>query len=156
MSWEVMPRYSASSPAMVDMATALRVAEDEKRAYAAALEGAYGAEMKQVAEVQGLKGIVISRARPSDTCPWRDEITGFDLGDLPYHAIRHFECLTFVPKKGGFKVFFRRQFLLEVQAMKGEPLMMPVLRALDDQHQLDPFSKEAQDLWQKKHVITPR
>lgn len=56
--YNVNPRYSAGSPAMVDAATARRVAVHEKDEYKANLEGIYGEEAKAEAEKRGLKGIV--------------------------------------------------------------------------------------------------
>ena len=55
--YNVRPRYTAGSPAMVDEATARRVAEQEKDAYEAALEGVYGEEDQRKAKALGLRGI---------------------------------------------------------------------------------------------------
>lgn len=58
--WNVAPRYTAGSPAMVDEATARRVAEQEKRAIVGVLAGAYGEEARKQAEQLDLAGIVWS------------------------------------------------------------------------------------------------
>lgn len=56
--YNVAPRYSPGSPALVDRETAKKVALDEEDAYFFAMEGRYGAEKQQRAETEGLKGIV--------------------------------------------------------------------------------------------------
>lgn len=56
--WNVRPRYSAGSPAMVDERTALSVARDEQEEYKAALDGIYGAKEASRARELGLSGIV--------------------------------------------------------------------------------------------------
>lgn len=52
--WNVNPRYSAGSPAMVDERTAQRVADEEVRAYGHAREGVYGAEEQRRARNMGV------------------------------------------------------------------------------------------------------
>jgi hypothetical protein len=56
--FDVHPRYSAGSPAMVDMQTALGVARDEQQMFPGALEGVFGAEERRAAQTLGLGGIV--------------------------------------------------------------------------------------------------
>lgn len=57
--YNLNPRYTPGSPAMVyDNATAARVAKQEKAFYEDALTGIMGADMKERAEREGLKGIV--------------------------------------------------------------------------------------------------
>lgn len=58
--WNVAPRYTSGSPAMVDEATARRVAEQEQAAVAAIMLGMCGPEEKARAERLGLEGIVWS------------------------------------------------------------------------------------------------
>lgn len=63
--WNVAPRYTCGSPASVSEVLALRVADEEKAAYAAHLEGVYGPDAKADAERRGLRRIaevVIERA----------------------------------------------------------------------------------------------
>lgn len=55
--FNVRPRYTPGSPAMVGMDLAERVAREEARAIRAALEGAYGVEQQKKAQEEGLKGI---------------------------------------------------------------------------------------------------
>jgi hypothetical protein len=66
--WNVVPRYTAGSPAAVDPETAERVAKEERAAYERVLTGAYGEEEKRRAERLGLEGIVYwyieARRRP--------------------------------------------------------------------------------------------
>lgn len=76
----VRPRYSAGSPAQVDDHTALGVADDEKKDYEHAMEGAYGEEAKLRAEALGLRGIVYAMAESGSGKNFRwliqDLITG--------------------------------------------------------------------------------
>lgn len=55
--FNVRPRYTAGSPAMVDAVTAERVAGEEKRGYERAIEGIYGPEEQHRAICEGLFGI---------------------------------------------------------------------------------------------------
>ena len=56
--YNVRPRYTSGSPAIVDAQTAARVAKQEKEAYEDALTGDLGADLKARAEREGLQGIV--------------------------------------------------------------------------------------------------
>lgn len=56
--YNVRPRYTPGSPAMVDAATAARVARQEKAGYEDALSGVYGVELQTRAQNEGLRGIV--------------------------------------------------------------------------------------------------
>lgn len=56
--YTVAPRYTPGSPAMVPQPIAEKVAEEEKRAYQAALTGVMGEAEKAMAETFGLRGIV--------------------------------------------------------------------------------------------------
>lgn len=71
--YQVAPRYSGGSPAMVTESVALRVMADETFARNAALEGVFGEEERRRAQTLGLSGIV---ERLTD----RDE--GWDVEDL--------------------------------------------------------------------------
>jgi hypothetical protein len=57
VSYNVRPRYTGGSPAMVDERTARRVAESEQDSYEAALEGIYGPEYQERADSLGVRGI---------------------------------------------------------------------------------------------------
>lgn len=57
-SFHVAPRWSSGSPAMVDIATAMKVAADELDCGHGAAQGIYGEEAKLKYELCGLRGIV--------------------------------------------------------------------------------------------------
>ena len=76
MFYSVTPRYSGGSPAMVDQSTALRVVQDERGEYEAALSGIYGAEKKARAEREGLDFIVVCMDERRDRWDVADAITG--------------------------------------------------------------------------------
>lgn len=57
--FDVRPRYTAGSGAMVDERTARKVAAEERDAYEAALLGVYGEAERTKAEREGLSGIAI-------------------------------------------------------------------------------------------------
>src|SRR5262245_50457146 len=58
--YEVAPRYTPGSPALVEPGTAARVAEHERKSYLTARAGIYGSEEQARAERLGLAGIVWS------------------------------------------------------------------------------------------------
>lgn len=60
-NYNVAPRYTPGSPALVDYQTAQGVAEDERRAYERALSGRYGDAERVNAQALGLSGIVERR-----------------------------------------------------------------------------------------------
>jgi hypothetical protein len=64
--FNVAPRYSAGSPALVDESIALRVALQEQDCYDCAKDGRYGADMQKQAASMGLSGIVELRAETKD------------------------------------------------------------------------------------------
>lgn len=76
--FNVNPRYTSGSPAMVDGPTAARVAVQEREAYERELAGTYGEELKKRAETLGLKGIVEHVLREER----RDRRDGFMVRDL--------------------------------------------------------------------------
>lgn len=78
------PRYSAGSPAMVDMVTALGVARDEMRAYSHVLVGYTGPENQAAAQKLGLGGIV----------EWKQEAASFKLGGNSFTTILAYDLLT--------------------------------------------------------------
>jgi hypothetical protein len=57
MHFNVAPRYTGGSPAAVREEIAVRVAQEEKRAYEQVLTGAFGDEELHTAKTKGLKGI---------------------------------------------------------------------------------------------------
>lgn len=59
--YNVAPRYTAGSPALVDYDTAAQVAKEEKAAYERCLEGVYGTDMQDKARRLGLDFIVEGR-----------------------------------------------------------------------------------------------
>ena len=76
-SWfNVAPRYSPGSPALVSQAIAERVAADEVDFYRAVLEGVYGPDEVARAQQLGLDGIVEERVERHDGELVRDVITG--------------------------------------------------------------------------------
>ena len=58
LQFHVRPRYTAGSPALVHDTVALKVAEEEARAYEHALSGSWGEDEKKRAETLGLNDIV--------------------------------------------------------------------------------------------------
>lgn len=75
VKYDVRPRYTAGSPAMVDEATARRVAKQEKTGYEMALEGFYGEEAKMEAEQRGMGAVVFSWTEKGNTLIITDMIT---------------------------------------------------------------------------------
>ena len=76
--WNVRPRYTPGSPALVDCRTATKVAKDEKEFYEYALSGTWGEKEKARAEAEGLRGIaehVIYEKR-------ENRVNGFVVRDL--------------------------------------------------------------------------
>jgi hypothetical protein len=78
-SFDVKPRYSGGSPALVDEATARRVAAQEKDMIVGYLEGIYGEAEKLVAETMGLAWIVWFSSQKGNTVTREDVITGDKL-----------------------------------------------------------------------------
>jgi len=76
--YNVRPRYTSGSPAMVDAQTAARVAKQEKAAYEDALSGQLGVELRERAEREGCRGIAerVMRERR------QNRVNGFDVYDL--------------------------------------------------------------------------
>lgn len=75
--YNVAPRWTGGSPAQVDALTAYRVVDEEQDAHLHALEGAYGAEQKRLAERPfALDGIVEYLQEFSDGWLVFDLITG--------------------------------------------------------------------------------
>lgn len=73
--YNVEPRYTPGSPAMVSYPQAKTVARDEREAYQACLEGLCGPEQKARAEELGLKGIVEERHEEHNRIYYHDLIT---------------------------------------------------------------------------------
>jgi hypothetical protein len=76
--FNVAPRYTCGSPAMVSAAIALRVADEEKEGYAVTLEGVYGPEAKALAERAGLRRIAEAVIEKADCWLVHDLITQED------------------------------------------------------------------------------
>jgi hypothetical protein len=74
--WNVAPRYTAGSPAMVDEVTARLVAKQEKHAIIGVLEGSCGEELRKQAEQLGLAGIVWSSMELGKATVIIDLLTG--------------------------------------------------------------------------------
>jgi hypothetical protein len=76
LTWNVAPRYTAGSPAMVDATTASRVAAQEQDAIAGYLDGSCGEANRAMAEQLGLGGIVWRSLERRQTLVSQDFITG--------------------------------------------------------------------------------
>jgi hypothetical protein len=76
MHFNVRPRFTPGSPALVNEHTALHVAKGEKMAYEDALTGTFGTPDLEVARAQGLKGIVEAAFERGDGWDVRDVLTG--------------------------------------------------------------------------------
>jgi hypothetical protein len=76
MHYNVKPRYTPGSPAMVDERIARRVVQQERQAYEDALSGAWGEKERQTAEKLGLEGIVEEVREKSGALHVLDLITG--------------------------------------------------------------------------------
>jgi hypothetical protein len=100
--YNVAPRYTAGSPALVDYTTAMQVAKEEARAYPHCLDGTYGPELQARAKELGLHGIVESRTNYAHHYLAEDLITGrrYDSRDLdprkPGRLVRLKGSLTFL------------------------------------------------------------
>jgi len=76
-SYNVAPRYTCGSPALVDQATAERVAREECKAFYVALSGRYGDEEARATALKlGLGGIVEARETLARSYRFRDLLTG--------------------------------------------------------------------------------
>ena len=80
--WNVAPRYTAGSPAMVSETIARRVAKQEQDAIIAAREGAFGEKAQEMAERLGLAGIVWSSLETRKGVIITDLLTGEARVDL--------------------------------------------------------------------------
>lgn len=63
--FSVYPRYTSGSPALVNETVAIHVAQQELSSYKFVLSGRYGEEKKSLAELYGLRGIVLSLTEKS-------------------------------------------------------------------------------------------
>lgn len=73
--YNVKPRYSPGSPAMVDAPTAAMVANDEKDGHERTLSGVYGDEAREKAEKDTLRGLAERVTERSDCWLIQDLIT---------------------------------------------------------------------------------
>lgn len=74
--YNVAPRYTAGSPAMVDQDTALRVVDQERQAYEYTMAGARSPDAARQAAADGLGGIVEEVTERADCWLVTDLITG--------------------------------------------------------------------------------
>jgi hypothetical protein len=75
--YNVAPRWSSGSPAMVDRRTAIGVAGDEQSSHSHALQGFYGEDKQRAAQAPGaLSGIVEHRHESGRGWFVRDLLTG--------------------------------------------------------------------------------
>jgi hypothetical protein len=74
--YNVAPRYTSGSPAMVAEDTAIRVAQEELAAHAHAQTGIYGVDAMERAEREGLDGIAYSCYEARNKMYVHDLITG--------------------------------------------------------------------------------
>jgi hypothetical protein len=74
--YNVAPRHTSGSPAMVDERTALRVARQERVSYERSLEGFYGEESREKAQEAGISGIVEVRREKKKSWDVLDLCTG--------------------------------------------------------------------------------
>jgi len=88
--YDVKPRYTSGSPAMVEERIAQRVAQQEKQAYQAYLEGAYGPEGTETATKMGLDWIAWATVESSSNLSLTDLITGMMmLKPIKYDGVRY-------------------------------------------------------------------
>lgn len=64
--YRVTPRYTAGSPALVNLTVAERVLANELAAWARAITGAYGAALCAKARAEGVLGIVVDHYSSKD------------------------------------------------------------------------------------------
>lgn len=74
--YNVAPRYTPGSPAMVGQDIAERVMKEEQVGYRHALDGIYGTEHQRVAQERGLAGIVYTTTERRNAYIKNDLITG--------------------------------------------------------------------------------
>lgn len=75
ITYNVAPRYTPGSPALVDRATAERVAKEEDESYKLAITGHAGEEAKLRAMEEGRFGIVEERWEERNRMHYRDLLT---------------------------------------------------------------------------------
>ena len=152
MCYELIPRYSGGSPAMVhDGQLARRIAKQEREAYQWCLEGIRGEEWKKLAETQGLSGIILERLSESR---YRDMVTDEEFRDIPYGTIRNPNRIYTWKKGSNMRYFFRRKLVVTLTRSKDKDAhMTPVLRAMQEQFGTDPMSAEAWGLWRDRQEI---
>lgn len=109
MGYNVIPKYSGGSPALVDEATARRVAWQEEQAFQRTIAGAYGPDAAAKAEARGLGNIVL---RVIQSRGPRFVVTDIITGE-------HVERKTFVPRSG-FDIFAKSP----TDAKKGEEVRL--------------------------------
>ena len=93
--YNVRPRYTPGSPAMVSADTALQVAHEEKQAYEHHLVGAFGSQLMLRAKALGLKGIVERVQEVKNGKEWQ-------VGDLITHEEYERPVLSFQRRRPNF------------------------------------------------------
>lgn len=109
--FNVAPRYTPGSPAMVDERTARRVAQEEQNGYDQVLTGIYGEEEVRRAKKLGLAGIVEQRIERTSRKLWQveDLITGEKFERLfPTHSVSRYLNRAFGMRSS--KTATRRKF----------------------------------------------
>ncbi len=76
MKFNVKPRYTSGSPALVTRETAIRIEQQERLAYHYALKGRYGPAMQRMAKAQGLKLIIFTMKKQGRNWKVIDQLTG--------------------------------------------------------------------------------
>ena len=80
MSYEVRPRYTSGSPAMVNPQIAVRVAAQEKDAFTEHIDGSYGERLQKIAREKGLDFIAYTMEEKR-----LDKVKGWLVHDLIPH-----------------------------------------------------------------------
>lgn len=145
-TYELIPRYSAGSPAMVhDQREVQRVIHHEKFMHEAATEGVFGPESQAKAERLGLRGIALKRISDDR---FLDLITDTEMKDIPYAAIRHPEKLV-VHRKGREESYFFRFERIALLPVSKTPdaNMMKVSHLLAQLLGTDIFDATVSEMW---------
>ena len=122
IQFNVAPRYTCGSPALVNPRIARHVAEEERRAYEHHLEGIYGEERQKRAEEKGLALISFTMKETRKGWEVEDLITGEKhfwpfKGTCPTCGAKRVECERGVlrehPYKGRFGFCGDRSYIGE-------------------------------------------
>jgi len=127
VTWNVAPRYTAGSPAMVDEATARRVAAQEQDAIEAFLDGSCGEENRTKAEKLGLDGIVWSSLEIRRVLVTEDLITGAVIK----HPIRNDQEATHRAGRDRIAEIYREIAQIEAESAARIESLRSELHAID-------------------------